>query len=105
MAKAKKPASNEEFDDEEIEKEEEDSSVKDEGDTKEEKPEEKKSRARAQEDGKHGDLRPNKALLHVRMNRARRLPCRGALANWPRAVFLAADGQERDVAGVGESAQ
>ncbi len=55
MAKAKKPASNEEFDDEEIEKEEEDSSVKDEGDTKEEKPEEKKSRARAQEDGKHGD--------------------------------------------------
>ena len=55
--------------------------------------------------GEADDLRANEALLDVRMDGARRFPGGRAFANRPGAVLLAADGEERDVAGVREGAQ
>src|ERR1035437_9171961 len=44
------------------------------------------------------DFRADEALLDVRVNGAAGFPGRGALPNRPGAVFLAANGQETDVA-------
>src|ERR1035441_4560601 len=52
-----------------------------------------------------GYLRADEAFLDVRMDGARRFPGGRPLANRPGAVFLAADGQERDVASIRKGVQ
>src|ERR1017187_7946237 len=55
--------------------------------------------------GEAGYLGADETFLDVRMDGARRFPGGRAFANRPGAVFLAADGQERDVAGIRKGAQ
>ena len=60
--------------------------------------------ARFRQIGEADDLGADESLLHVGMDGARRLPGRGAGADGPGAVFLAAEGEEADVAALGKGA-